>query len=60
MNLLRLCLDVDIEAEELNWPRIPKLRGIGNDLKYQCHCLDVQVVDCWNQPIPIPVWMYKR
>ncbi|XP_066364272.1 dirigent protein 10-like [Miscanthus floridulus] len=23
----------DIEAEELNWPRIPKLRGIGNDLK---------------------------
>ena len=46
---IRLCLDVDIQSEELNWPGIPKLRGIGNSLEYQCHCLDVQLVDSWNR-----------
>ena len=38
----------DIRAEELNWPRVPKPSGIGNGLKYQYHCLDVQVIDSWN------------
>ena len=46
---IRLCLDVDIQSEELNWPGIPKLRGIGNSLEYQFHCLDVQLVDSWNR-----------
>lgn len=68
---LRHCLGVDIQAEELNLSKIPKLSGIGNAQEYQCHlfgcactflsrmCMYLITRIKGKQLISILVWIFK-